>query len=148
VSKLSTEEIWKPAAEEITRSIETGTDPALRILSDIATPNITGAIRRAGRLLVDRELTAKVLELRQEKAGSRDGTWPAKFFDGDSRVCPGAEYEYQTRGGAMAIRFKGAIDDPSAPAMALPLSFEVRAPRPTPTPARPRGFTATPRPRP
>ena len=148
VSKLSSEEIWKPAAEEITRSIEKGTDPALRTLSDIATPNITSAIRRAGRLLVDRELTAKVLELRQERAASRDGAWPAKFFDGDSRVCPGAEYEYQTRGGAMAIRFKGAIDDPSAPAMALPLSFEVRASRPTPTPYRPRGLTVTPRPRP
>ena len=150
VSKLSSDEIWKPAREEIARSIEMGTDPALRTLSDIATPNITSAIRRAGSLLVDRELTAKVLELRLEKAASRDGTWPAKFFDADSRVCPGAEYQYQTRGGAMAIRFKGAIDDPPAPAMALPLSFEVRAPRatPTPTPARPLRLPVTPRPRP
>ena len=96
---------------------------------------------------MDRELTAKVLELKQEKAASREGSWPAKFYDGDSRVCPGAAYEYQTRGGGMAIRFKGTIDDPSAAALALPLSFEVRAPRPTPTPARPRGLTATPRPR-
>jgi hypothetical protein len=91
-----------------------------------------------------------VLELRQEKAASRGGTWPAKFFDTDSRVCPGADYEYQVRGGAMAIRFKGAIDDPSAPQMALPLSFQVRAPRPTPTPTpgRPRRLTVTSRPRP
>jgi hypothetical protein len=146
VSKLSSEEIWKPATEEIARSIKAGTDPVLRTLSDIATPNITSLIRRAGRLLVDRELTAKVLELRQEKAASRDGSWPAKFYDGDSRVCPGAEYEYQTRAGAMAIRFKGAIDDPPAPAIALPLSFEVRAPRPTPTPGRPRRLTVTPGP--
>ncbi len=150
VSKLTLEEIWKPAEEEIAHSIEEGIDPALRTLSHISPPSITSAIRRAGRLLVDRELTAKVLELRQEKAASRDGTWPAKFFDADSRVCPGAEYEYQARGGAMAIRFKGAIDDPSAPATALPLSFEVRAPRPTPTvpPARPRRLTPSPRPRP
>jgi hypothetical protein len=148
VSKLSPEEIWKPAAEEIARSIEAGTDPALRTLADIAIPNTTSAIRRAGRLLVDRELTAKVMELRQERAGSREGRWPEKLFDGDSRACPGAAYEYQTRGGAMAIRFKGAIDDPSSPAMALPLSFEVRALRPTPTPTRPRRITVTPRPRP
>jgi hypothetical protein len=148
VSKLSSEEIWKPAAEEIARAIEAGADPALKILSDIATPNTTNMIRRAGRLLVDRELTAKVLELKQEKAASREGRWPGKFLDGDSRACPGATYEYQTRGGAMAIRFKGAIDDPSAAALALPLSFEVRAPRPAATPTRPRRLTVTPRSRP
>ena len=148
VSQLSSEEIWKPAAEEIALSIEAGVDPALKTLSGIATPNITGAIRRAGRLLVDRELTAKVLELRQEKAATREGRWPGKLFDRDSRVCPGAAYEYQSQGAGMAIRFKGGIDDPSAPAMALPLSFEVRAPRPTPTPTRPRRLTLTPRPRP
>lgn len=148
VARLSSEEIWKPAAEEITRSIEAGADPGLKTLLDVATPNIMGAIRRAGRLLVDRELTAKVLELRQEKAASREGRWPGKLFDSDSRVCPGAAYEYQSHGAGMAIRFKGAIDDPSAPAMALPLSFEVRAPRPTPTSTRPRRPTVTPRRRP
>jgi hypothetical protein len=148
VSKLSSEEIWRPASEEIERSIAGGTGPALKTLSDIAIPNITGAIRRAGRLLVDRELTARVLELRQEKAASREGRWPEKLFDVDSRICPGAAYEYQTRGAAMTIRFKGAIDDPAAPALVLPLSFEVRAPRPTPTPTRPRRPSVTPRPRP
>lgn len=148
VSKLSSEEIWRPALEEIERLIAGGVDPSLKIFSNIAVPNITGAIRRAGRLLVDRELTAKILELRQEKAASREGRWPEKLLDGDSRVCPGAAYEYQTRGAAMAIRFKGAIDDPAAPALELPLSFEVRAPRPTPTPTRPRRPTVTPRSRP
>lgn len=147
VSKLSYEEIWKPAEEEIRRSIEAGGDPSLKSLLNIAVPNITNSIRQAGRLLVDRELTAKVLELRQEKAASRDRRWPEKFLDGDSRVCPGAAYEYQSRGAAMAIRFKGPIDDPSAPALEPPLSFEVRATRPTPTPARTRRPMVTPRPR-
>ncbi len=147
VSKLSSEEIWKPAEEEITRSIEAGGDPSLQILLTIAVPNITGAIRRAGRLLVDRELTARVLEVRQEKAASRDGRWPEKFLDLDSRVCPGFFYEYQTRGAAMSIRFKGPIDDGGSPPLVLPLSFEVRAPRPTRMPARTRPLTVTPRPR-
>jgi hypothetical protein len=138
VSKLSSEEIWKPSAEEIERSVEAGVDPSLKILSDIATPNITNAIRRAGRLVVDREVTAKVLEIRQEKAASREGRWPEKFSDIDSRACPGASYEYQTRGAAMAIRFKGPIDDGGSPPLVLPLSFEVRAPRPTRTPVTPR----------
>jgi hypothetical protein len=148
VSKLSSEEIWRPASEEIERSIAGGADPSLKIFSDIATPNIAGTIRRAGRLLVDRELTARVLELRQEKAASREGRWPEKLLDGHSRVCPGAAYEYQTRGAAMAIRFKGSIDDPAAPALELPLSFEVRTPRPTPTPTRPRRPSGTSGPRP
>jgi hypothetical protein len=148
VSKLSSEEIWRPASEEIERSISGGADPSLRIFANIATPNIAGTFRRAGRLLVDRELTAKVLELRQEKAASREGRWPEKLLDGDSRVCPGAAYEYQTRGAAMAIRFKGSIDDPAAPALELPPSFEARAPRPTPTPTRPRRPSVTSGPRP
>jgi len=146
VSKLSEEEIWRPAKEEIARTIESGGDPGLQTLLTIAVPNITGAIRRAGRLLVDRELTAKVLELRGEKAVSRDGSWPEKFLDSDSRVCPGASYEYRSRGAAMAIRFKGTIDDGGAP-WVLPLSFEVRAPRTTPIPLKKGHSTVTPRPR-
>lgn len=146
VSRLSSEEIWKPAQDELARSKKGEDDGSEAIIFGIATPNLTGAIRRAGRLLVDREVTAKVLELRQEKAASRDGRWPEKFLDLDSRVCPGSSYEYQTRGAAMAIRFKGPIDDGGAP-LVLPLSFEVRAPRPTPTPTRARRPTVTPRPR-
>ncbi len=146
VSKLSDAEIWKPAREEIARSIEEGGDPSLRSLWDFEVPNITRAIQRAGRLLVDRELTAKVLELRQEKVASRDGRWPEKFLDLDSRVCPGVSYEYQTRGAAMAVRFQGPIDDGGA-TLVLPLSFEARAPRPTPTPIGARRPAVTPRPR-
>jgi hypothetical protein len=147
VSKLSEEEIWRPAKEEIGRSIESGGDLGLQTLLTIAVPNITSAIRRAGRLLVDRELTAKILELRQEKAASHDGRWPEKLSDPESSVCPGASYEYQSRGAAMAIRFKGAIDDGGGPPLVLPLSFEVRAPIPTPTPVKARRSTVTPRPR-
>jgi hypothetical protein len=146
VSKLSSDEIWKPAQDELDRWQEAKGDPGPKAIFALASPNQTGAIRRAGRLLVDRELTAKVLELRQEKAASRDGQWPAKFSDLDSRVCPGSSYEYQARGAAMAIRFKGPIDDGGA-TLVLPLYFEVRAPRPTPTPTRARRPTPTSRPR-
>ena len=129
------------------RSQEAKGDTGPKSIFAIALPNRTAAIRRAGRLLVDRELTARVLELRQEKAASRDGRWPEKFSDLDSRVCPGSSYEYQTRGAAMAIRFKGSIDDGGSPPLVLPLSYEVRAPRPTPTPTGARRPTVTPRPR-
>jgi hypothetical protein len=147
VSKLSYEEIWKPAKEEITRSVEEGGGPGLEPLLDIAMPNITGAIRRAGRLVVDRELTARILEIKLEKTASREGRWPEKFSDLDSRVCPGFSYDYQTRGAAMMVRFKGPIDDGGGSGLVLPLSFEVRAPRPTPTPTHVRRPAVTPRPR-
>jgi hypothetical protein len=146
VSKLSYEEIWKPAQDELDRWQEAKGDTGPNSVFAAALPNRTGAIRRAGRLLVDRELTARVLELRQEKAASREGRWPEKFSDLDSRVCPGSSYEYQTRGAAMMIRFKGPIDDGGGGPSVLPLSFEVRAPRPTPTPTRARP-TITLRPR-
>ena len=118
----------------------------MQTLLTIAVPNITGAIRRAGRLLVDRELTAKVLELRGEKAVSRDGSWPEKFLDGDSRVCPGASYEYQSRGAAMAIRFKGTIDDGGAPWVLPPLLRGPGSPHDADTPQKGHS-TVTPRPR-
>lgn len=103
-------------------------------------------IRRAGRLLVDRELTARILEIRQEKAASREARFPGKFSDLESRVCPGSSYEYQSRGGAMAIRFTGPIDDGGGPPLVLPLSFEIRTPRSSPRPTKPRP-ALTPRPR-
>jgi hypothetical protein len=148
-SKLPDEEIWRPATEEIARSIEAGADPGLKTLLEIARPNETEAIRRTARLLLDREVTARVLEIRQEKAASREGRWPERFSDLESRVCPEASYEYQTRGSAMAIRFKGLVDDGGSSPLVLPLSFEVRAPRQTssPTPVRPHRPAVTPRPR-
>ncbi|HSP94568.1 MAG TPA: hypothetical protein VLU06_08445 [Thermoanaerobaculia bacterium] len=146
VSKLSYEEIWKPAQDELDRWQEAKGDHGPKSIFAVALPNRTAAIRKAGRLPVDRELTAKILEIRQEKATSREGRWPEKFSDLDSRVCPGSSYEYQTRGAAMVIRFKGPIDDGGGGPLVLPLSFEVRAPRPTPTSTRAQP-TITPRPR-
>ena len=141
VAELSSCELPKRSYEEIRQSVEVRSANSeqaeqLRIVKEIALPNLMNALHRAARLAVDLELTAKILELRQEKAALRRGRWPEKFFDVDSRVCPGASYEYQPRGMSMSIRFKGSIAEPAP--LVLPLSFEARAPRPTPTstPAR------------
>ena len=147
-SKLSNEEIWKPGAEVLLRARDEGGDPQLETLAKVAIPNIMDGHRRLARLMVDRELTARILDLRQERAADRNGRWPEKLFDAESRVCPGAAYEYQTRGAAMSIRFQGSVADPGAPALVLPLSFEVRAPRPTPSATPTRRPTVTPTPRP
>jgi hypothetical protein len=90
VSKLSSEEIWKPGQEELERrGRESENSTSAAPFLAFAAPNQAAMIRRAGRLLVDRELTARILEIRQEKAASREARWPGKFSDLESRVCPG-----------------------------------------------------------
>jgi hypothetical protein len=145
ISNRSSEEIWKPAKEELERWKEAGGDPGLETIEEISMPNVTSSFRRLARLMVDRELTAKLLQLRFEKAAARPSRWPEKLFDADSRACPGATYEYRSSGAAMSLRFAGSVADPGAP-LVLPLSFEARAPRPTPGPSRTPRPTVTPRP--
>jgi hypothetical protein len=149
-SKLTVDEMWEPVFEQLARWKEEGTDTvqAAGVFKEISAENLLQALRRAARLRVDRELTSKILELRQEKAASRDHRWPERFLDTGSRVCPEALYEYQLRGSAMAIRFKGSIEDAAAPGLSLPLSFEATAPKPTSTPTRAPRLTATPTRRP
>lgn len=137
VSKLSIEEISKPALSTW-RETELG--------NVVGGPPIQAQVeglRRAARFAVDRELAARVLELRQEKAASRKGEWPDTFFDLESRTCPEARYVYETSRGAMRIRFDGTVGDPEAPALVLPLSFETKPAKP---PARPKTPTGNPRP--
>ncbi len=135
LAKLSDEDILTPGKEEIERWVQTGGDPNLRGLFNVSVPNSLASIRRADRLLVDREMTRRILELRQERAASREKRWPVKLADDASQVCPGASYEYQSRGPVMSLRFRGSIDEP-APVLSLPLFFEVRPPRVTPSPFR------------
>ena len=117
-------------------------DRAARIMMGIAAPTAIDLVRRVERLLVDRELTWKILELRQQRAAARTGRWPETFPDLVSTTCPETSFEYQPRGTAMTMRFRGYVEDPDAPGLILPLSFEVRRPEPTPAP------TPTRRPRP
>jgi hypothetical protein len=125
--------------EELKRAAsEQGANPeqTAQVFKDISAANVLQTLRRGARLAVDCELTAKILELRFERAADRKNRWPEKLAITQSRICPEASYEYQLRGAAMMIRFKGAVTDPDSPAVALPLSFEARPPRPTPTPTR------------
>ncbi len=133
LAKLSDEDILTPGKEEIERWIQSGGDENLRVLFNIGMPNSIASIRRADRLLVDREITKKILELRQERAASREKRWPARLADEASQICTGATYEYQSRGSVMSLRFRGSIDEPAA-GLSLPLFFEVRPPRVTPSP--------------
>jgi hypothetical protein len=147
ISHRSDEEIWKPAMDIFRKWNEAGGNSSGNVVQEMAQPNQTGTLRRLARLMVDRELTAKILQLRIEKAAARPNRWPDKFFDADSMVCPGATYEYRSSGSAMSIRFAGSVASPEMP-LVLPLSFDARAPSPTPAPSRSPRPTPTPAPRP
>lgn len=119
---------------------------AARVMMGIGASTAIDLVRRVERLLVDRELTLKILEVRQERAASRARRWPARLFDAESRVCKEASYEYEQRGGGMRIRFEGFVDEAGAPGLILPLSFEAKPPPPPPSPTRAPKPKQTPRP--
>jgi hypothetical protein len=135
-SKLSDDEIWQPIDEELrAMPSDEENDPqkTAEVFKQFAS-GLAQRLRRATSLAVDRELTAKILELRQEKAADRKNRWPERLSVTESRVCPEATYDYQSRASTMMIRFKGPISVPGSPALVLPLSFEARPPAPTKTP--------------
>jgi hypothetical protein len=141
LAALSNDQVWEPAVSAL--SAETNSEKRLagEAFRQVATPNITSAIRRAARVEVDRELTLKVLRLRLEKEGSRDRRWPERLTDPTSTVCASAAYAYRATGSGMELRFEGEVDTPSMGAV-LPLTFRVGKPQLTPAP------TATPTPTP
>lgn len=104
------------------------------LIVDIMGPEIAGAIRRAGRHSIDRELTLKILRLKLEKQESPTHLWPTELLDSTSTVCPEAGYSYRSDQSAIDLRFDGSIVSPEG-ASTLALSFQSSKPRPTATPA-------------
>lgn len=142
---LSEEEIFQPASDVFRLEGSNEAHASAQGEREIAFDNFLSSIRRAGRLMVDRELTLKVLELRFEKAASRENAWPTAFENLGSSVCPGVVYSYSSDGKSMAIRFDGPVDTPKG-GVVLPLEFRSGtalaalspAPAPTPTPIPPK----------
>jgi len=148
LGQISNDEIARPMVEEYRRA-DSGGDSAefARIMTDMEVPELRKVLERAGRTAIDAELTAKVLELRLARAGSRDGKWPATLEDDASRACPGERYAYRRTGWSIAIAFQGKPPS-SESGPNLPLTFSTRSdrraapPTASPTPAP----TATPPP--
>lgn len=155
-SRQSDEEIWREASSVI----EMDSHPGVRTsgerppgeptptgeetsgdqrfyFKDDALPMLTSALRRAARSAVDRELTLRILELRMDRAASRDKAWPARLVNPTSSVCPEASYAYSSSPDGMEIRFAGSVAEPEA-TLVLPLSFRAGKAKakttPTPTP--------------
>ena len=118
---LSDDALWLHAAAvfRVDSSAEARTLEAL--CKDVIQGNVASIIRRTARLRVDRELSSKILELRQERADSASGKWPEKV-DMASTICPGAGYRYRLSGERMEIRFEGSVDNPEA-GVVLPLAY-------------------------
>lgn len=98
-----------------------------RILASIAIPNIRNSFARADRLVVDAELTSKVLEAKRLRT-ENGGRWPAAIPGIESSRYPGASWRYQVSpdGLRMSIAFSRELASPygeGGPLKPLPLLF-------------------------
>ena len=90
---------------------------------------MVNAIRRAGRLAVDRELTLEILRLRLAKEQDAEERWPARMENVVSTACPSAEYVYRADAGGMEIRFEGTAPAPTGAVSAAALIPQRRSPQ-------------------
>lgn len=143
---LSMERIFQPAGNVFRLGSEEARADASEFEQTVF-PNLLSAVRRAARLMADRELTLRILELRFEKAASREGAWPTEYENLGSSVCPGVLYGYRSEGKSMEIRFEGTVNTPEG-GVVLPLEFRsgagLAAPLPTLTPSPTHTPTPTP----
>ncbi len=93
-------------------------------LASIAIPNIRNSFARADRLVVDAELTSKVLEARhlRKESGER---WPAAIPGIETSRFPGASWRYEVApdGARMSIAFSRSLASPEGWKRSLPLRF-------------------------
>lgn len=78
-------------------------------LGQIAMPSLSGQWRKAGKMMLDWELTQKVLQAKTLAA--EQGTWPETLPDLDSKVCPGERWIYQINGDrSISLSFSKNLD--------------------------------------
>ncbi|MET0620326.1 MAG: hypothetical protein ABW056_08595 [Thermoanaerobaculia bacterium] len=127
-ASLDDEGIWKLAERDLFPS----SDPVVLQARDVfreMIPLVSGFVRRAAQLAVDRELTLEILRLRLAKEQDAEGRWPARMENVVSTTCPSADYFYRADARGMEIRFEGEAPAPAA-LFLLPLSFRsVEAPK-------------------
>ncbi len=133
IQALDAERIWKPALDELEgHGGEEGRTTA-ELIRDNFYPIVMNALKRTARQLVDRELTLRILQLRLQRAGSRDREWPEKAPSPVSDVCPGESYLYRRSGRGIEISFPTDVEDPSS-GLVLPLIFRTAGSGDGPTP--------------
>jgi hypothetical protein len=100
-----------------------GENPA-QILAAMSIPNIQNLFARADRLVVDAELTSKILEAKQLRKANR-GRWPAAIPGMESSKFPGASWRYEASPeGRMMLSFSRDLASPFPTSrLELPLRF-------------------------
>ncbi len=97
--------------------------PRLGLSLALAIPNIRNAFRRADRLVVDAELTSKILEAKALRR-KNGGRWPKAIPGIEVSKFPGAFWRYEVSPeGRMSIAFSRELQSATLPKI-LPLRFE------------------------
>ena len=95
------------------------------IVAAIAVPNQLNAVRRADHLIVDTELTERILQARELRA--KLGTWPDRIngagFE-QSRLANGRWIYSVDRDGRMSIAFSRPLRWEESSTLVLPLEYE------------------------
>jgi hypothetical protein len=86
---------------------------AAHIILAISMPNIHNSFLRADRLVVDAELTSKILEAKRLRR-QNGGRWPAAIPGIEASRFPGASWRYEASsdGARMSIAFSRELDSP------------------------------------
>ena len=93
------------------------------IVEMIPLPNLAGAIRRADRLIIDMELTERILEARMLRAGL--GHWPTEIPGLETSRMPGEHWTYFVgNDGRMTIYFSRELNWEGQHGWMLPLRYE------------------------
>jgi hypothetical protein len=96
------------------------------ILLAVSMPNTKNSFVRADRLVVDAELTSKILEAKRLRS-ENGGRWPAAIPGIETSRFPGASWRYEVspEGGRMSIAFSRELASPYGQSgmKALPLRF-------------------------
>jgi hypothetical protein len=115
-----------PAAPEE----QTGESPG-NLLARIAMPNLAEAVRRADRLMVDAELTDRILEARERKAIV--GHWATEMPRDEASRMPGARWMYSVGSdGRLTVSLSRELKWEVESGLILPLCHVLEPNRPAP----------------
>jgi hypothetical protein len=93
------------------------------VLAAIALPNLTNTLRRVDRLIIDTELTDRILQARSLKSSL--GHWPPEIPGGNTSRMEGERWIYSVRpDGRMTIAFSRELHWQDQKGLILPLHFE------------------------
>ncbi len=113
-----------PLSDRPSEEPSSGPPRTIREAISFAIPSTRNVFNRADRLVVDAELTAKILEVKELRK-KNGGRWPAAAPGIESSKFPGASWRYEVSpDGRMTLSFSRDLESPYPTSrLALPLRF-------------------------